>query len=237
MLLGVAGRSFNSPVPRYMQNNLPEKYIITIGRSFGSGGRAVGRLIADRLGIEFYDKKLLAGAAERAGLNLAYSEQNDEKAPSAFPGHIPFGMGYYPSGWFGMAPAGAESIYKAQCEFIRELAEREACVIVGRSADYILKDCPNVVNVFIHAPAEHCARRIVERGDAPTIEKAMSLAAKTDKLRANFYNFYTDKQWGHSKSYHLCVDSSTMTVDDLADFIIAFARRKLAAASSENHIG
>ncbi len=211
-----------------MQKVFPEKYIITIGRSFGSGGRAVGRCIAEKLGIEFYDKKLLAGAADRSGLNLAYTEQNDEKAPSTFSGHIPFGLGYYPSGWFGMAPAGADSIYKAQCEFIRELAGREACVIVGRSADYILKDAPNVVNVFIHAPAEHCAKRIVDRGEAPTAEKAIAMAAKTNKLRANFYNFYTDKQWGHSEGYHLCVDSSTMSVEDLADFIIDFARRKLA---------
>lgn len=207
---------------------MPPKYVITVGRSFGSGGRQLGRIIADKLGIEFYDKKLLVKAAEKSGLNHEYARENDERMPRMFGGIIPFSMGYYPSGWFGGSPAsGPDSIYNAQCEFIHELANSEPCVIVGRSADYILRDMPNVVNIFVHAPAEVCARRILERGDAATEADAVALAERTNKLRANFYNFYTDKRWGCACSYDLCVDSSVMPLDALADFVIEFVRAKL----------
>lgn len=209
--------------------NLPKQYVITIGRTFGSGGRAVGRLIAEKLGIGFYDKKLLVKAAEKAGLNLEYTEQNDERMPHMLGGIIPFSMGYYPTGWFGAAPAsGPDNIYKAQCDFIHELAATEPCVIVGRSADYILRDVPNVVNIFVHAPVEHCAARIVGRGDAANADDARALAERTNKLRANFYNFYTDKRWGAADTYHLCVDSSSMPLDKLVDFIIGFVCLQLA---------
>ena len=120
--------------------NLPERYVITIGRTFGSGGRAVGRLVADALGIGFYDKKLLVKAAEKSGLNHQFVCENDERMPRMLGGIIPFSIGSYPSGWFGAAPSsGPDSIYKAQCDFIHELAASEPCVIVGRSADYILR--------------------------------------------------------------------------------------------------
>ncbi len=208
--------------------DMPSKYVITIGRSFGSGGRLIGRIIADKLGIEFYDKKLLQKAAEKSGLNHEYARENDERMPRMLAGIIPVPMGYYPSGWFGAAPSsGPDSIYNAQCEFIHELAESEPCVIVGRSADYILRDMPNVVNVFIHAPAEVCAKRMIERGDASTVDQAIALAERYNKLRANFYNFYTDKHWGCASSYDLCLDSSTMPPENIADFIIEFTRLKL----------
>lgn len=209
--------------------NLPDKYVITIGRSFGSGGRAVGRIIADRLGIEFYDKKLLTKVAEKSGLNSEYAQENDERMPHMLCGIIPISMGYYSGGWFGSAPAsGPDHIYNAQCDFIHEIARAEPCVIVGRSADYILRDLPNVVNIFVHAPLENCARRILDRGDAKSITEAITMAERTNKLRANFYNFYTDKRWGRADSYDLCVDSSTMPLDTLADFIIDFVRIKLS---------
>lgn len=208
---------------------LPPKYIITVGRTFGSGGRLVGQAIADKLNIGFYDKKLLVKAAEKSGLNHEYARENDERMPRMFGGIIPFSMGYYPSGWFGGTPStGPDSIYNAQCDFIRELAQSEPCVIVGRSADYILRDLPNVVNIFVHAPAEACARRIFERGDASSLQEAFTVAERSNKLRANFYNFYTDKRWGAACSYDLCIDSTSLPMDQLADHIIDFVARKLA---------
>lgn len=208
---------------------LPEKYVITIGRSFGSGGRMVGQIIANKLGIGFYDRKLLSMVAEKSGLNHDFARDNDERMPRILGGLITIPIGYYPSGWLGATQlSGSDSIYGAQCEFIRELAMTEPCVVVGRSADYILRDLPNVVNIFVHAPAEACAQRIIERGDATDMAQAIAIGTRINKLRANFYNFYTDKRWGAASSYDLCVDSSTMPIDTLADFIIDYVRIKLA---------
>lgn len=208
--------------------DLPEKFVITVGRSFGSGGRLVGQIVADKLGISFYDKKLLSKAAEKSGLNHQFAVDNDERMPRMLGGIIPFSMGYYPSGWFGSSPScGPDSIYAAQCEFIREIALAEPCVLVGRSADYILRDLPNVVNIFVHAPLDQCARRVLERCEAASLDEARAMVTRVNKLRANFYNFYTDKRWGQACSYDLCLDSSTLPLETLADVIIAYARLKL----------
>lgn len=205
---------------------LPDKYVITIGRSFGSGGRELGKLIADKLGISFYDKELLVKAAGKAGYHLDFFEKNDERAPKIMGGIMSFAMGFYPAAWMG-EPVATDGIYRAQAEFMRELAASEPCVIIGRSADYILRDIPNVVNIFVHAPVEVCARRILGRGDCKTMEEAVALAERTNKLRANFYNFYTDKTWGNAAGYHLCMDSSAMPLEALADMVIAFVQGKL----------
>ncbi len=207
---------------------LPVKYVITIGRSFGSGGRALGRMIAERLGIAFYDKMLLVKAAEKAGYNIEYFEQGDERVPRIMGSIIPFSMGFYPMSWVGDSTGGnTDRVYKAQCDFIHDLANGEPCVIVGRSADYVLRDVDNVVNIFVHAPIDECAKRIVGRHDTETLDEARALAERTNKLRANFYNFYTDKRWGHATSYDLCIDSSTMPLEKLADFIINYIHLRL----------
>lgn len=207
---------------------LPEKYVITIGRSFGSGGRALGRLIADKLGIEFYDKKLLVKAAEKSGYHLEYFEKHEERAPSIMGGIIPFSMGYYPMSWIGdTSGSGSDNIYKAQSEFIHELATGKPCVIVGRSSDYVLRDVENVVNIFVHAPIEACVDRIVDRVECTDRNKARLLAERTNKLRANFYNFYTDRRWGHASTYDLCVDSSKLPLDKLADYVIDYIKLRL----------
>ena len=205
---------------------LPSKYGITIGRSFGSGGRALGRIIADRLGIAFYDKMLLIKAAEKAGYNIEYFEQADERAPKITSSIIPFSMGFYPMSWVGDTAGSSDRVYKAQCDFMHELAQGDPCVIVGRSADYVLRDVDNVINIFIHAPLDECAKRIVSRNDSHTLEEARALAERTNKLRANFYNFYTDKRWGHATSYDLCLDSSLLPLEDLADIVINYVHRR-----------
>ena len=206
---------------------LPEKYVITVGRTFGSGGRALGRMIAEKLGIGFYDKQLLVKAAQKAGYNLDFFERNDERAPRIMGGIIPFSMGFYPMSWIGDSAAGSDGIYKAQCDFIHELAATEPCVIVGRSADYILRDVDNVVNIFVHAPADACAERIVDRMDCKSHEEAKTLAVRTNKLRANFYNFYTDKRWCAAESYDLTLDSSLLPMEQLADMVIEYIHKRL----------
>lgn len=210
----------------------PERYVITIGRSFGSGGRELGRLIADKLGISFYDKMLLVKAAEKSGLRPEYMAHNDEKPPTFFGGSMtPFSLGFYTgagaSGWMNDPGAtGADSIYKAQSDFMHELAASEPCVIVGRSADYILRDVANTVNIFVHAPMDDCVARIIKRSEGLNESQARSLAEKTNKLRSNFYNFYTDRRWGHASTYDLCLDSSKLPMDELAEIVIDYARRR-----------
>ena len=191
-----------------------------IGRQFGSGGRQIGRAISDALGIDYYDKNLMTEAARHAGLNPALFEQKDEKAPSFFSGLLSYNMGYSAYNLLGSTSSITDdALYRAQTEVIRSLAEKGPCVIVGRSADYALRDRDDVVNIFIHAPIEERIKRIMERGDASTPEQARQLAEKTNKLRASYYNFYTDKRWGKAESYDLTLDSSLMSTEDIVELI------------------
>ncbi len=207
---------------------LPEKYVITVGRTFGSGGRALGRKIADKLGIAFYDKELLVEAAKKAGMSLEYFERNDERMPKFFSGLFAFNHGYNPMNYYaGSTSISSDSIYQAQCDFIHEIADAGSCVIVGRSADYVLRDVDNVVNIFVHAQMEDCVKRIVDRADTLTPEDAHTLAIRTNKIRAAFYNFYTDKRWGAASSYDLCINLSLLSLDAAADFIIDYLYRRL----------
>lgn len=203
-------------------------YVITVGRTLGAGGRAVGRELARRLGIGYYDKELLMGAAGLAGMDRGLFEKNDERAPGFLAGVVPTTMGYSPLAWYaGPGGAGGESVYRAQADFIRHLARTESCVIVGRTADYILRDFPRVLNVFLHAPDEACVARITARDPSQTPEKARQLLRKTNRLRAEFYNFYTDRTWGAAPTYHLCLDSSLLGTDGTVDTIIEFLNKFL----------
>ncbi|MDE6487273.1 MAG: cytidylate kinase-like family protein [Muribaculaceae bacterium] len=207
---------------------MDKKFTITVGRTFGSGGRVLGRLIADRLGISFYDKRLLLEAARQSGVAPEYFERNDERMPRFISGVFSFAHGYNPMAWYSDPTSiSSDSIYKAQCDFIRELAARESCVIVGRTADYVLRDVPGVINIFVHAPERDCISRIIERHDALSPDEARALARRANKLRSSFYNFYTDKTWGDASSYDLTVDSSLMPMERLADFIISYVRLRL----------
>lgn len=213
--------------------NADDKYTITIGRQFGSGGRLIGQALAKDLGIEYYDKALLVEAARHAGMSTELFERKDEKAPSFFGGIMSLNMGY---STYSMYPGGSsisdDALYRAQSDVIRSLADRSSCVIVGRSADYALRDRKNVINVFIHAPIEERVRRIMERGDAATPEQARQIAEKNNKLRAAYYNFYTDKKWGHASSYDLTIDSSRITIDQAVELIRHFIELRLKSSQS-----
>ena len=188
--------------------------VVTIGRQFGSGGREFGAKLAKELGIRFYDKELLLEAAHNAGMGQEFFERNDEKAPSFLSGLMGFNHGVKPSTlYFGSNSISDDSLYRSLSELMRDLANKESCVIVGRTADYVLRDFPNVFNIFVHAPEDVCIQRIMSRGDENNEKKAREKLHRTNKLRASFYNFYTDKRWGHAGSYDLCLDSSLMPID------------------------
>lgn len=207
---------------------MDKKYVITVGRTFGSGGRVLGRLLADRLGIPFYDKRLLLEAARQAGVAPEYFERNDERMPRFISGVFSFAHGFNPMSWYSdPTTISSDSIYKAQCDYIRELSARESCVTVGRTADYVLRDVPNTINIFVHAPEAACVSRIIERHDALSPDEARTLARRANKLRAAFYNFYTDKTWGDARSYDLTLDSSLLPMEQSVDLIISYLRTRL----------
>jgi hypothetical protein len=208
-----------------LDKDLPQQFVITIGRTFGSGGRALGQLLADKLGIAYYDKELLAEAAKKAGLSQEYFEQNDERVPTFISGLVPFNLGFNPMAWYNSPTSiSSDNIYQAQCDFIHEIAQQGSCVIVGRSADYVLRDVKNVINIFVHAPIDRCIDRIVHRSECKTREEARSLVERTNKLRSAYYNFYTDKRWGDAQSYDLTFDSSLLSLEDIAELVIAYIK-------------
>lgn len=213
-----------------MDNNdsNPRHTVITVGRQFGSGGRIIARKLADRLGYKFYDKEILAEAARHSGVSPELFEKQDERTPSFFNGIFSFAMGHIPMAYYtGTSSISDDGIYKAYSDFIHSVARQQSCVIVGRTSDYILRDHPRCVNLFVHAPIEACVDRILER--TPEIggrREARAMAEKMNKLRSNYYNFYTDKTWGHATSYDLCLDSSLLSIDDIVDLVIDYIDRR-----------
>lgn len=210
-----------------MQLDNKRNFVITIGRQFGSGGRELGRMLADRFGIEYYDKKLLLEAASRAGMSPEVFERNDERVPNLMGSSVGFNMGYGQLPWYNGQTMVADSIYSSLTDVIEHLADTRPCVIVGRSADYVLRNNPVAkVSLFVHAPIDDRVRRIIGRSDKDKEGAARTLAVKTDKLRAAYYNFYTDKKWGDSASYDLTFDSSVLPMEDLCDMVAFYIRRR-----------
>lgn len=206
-------------------NNNLNKWAITIGREFGSGGREIGRLVAQKLGISYYDKELLNEAAKRSGVNEQVFEANDERSPRFFGNPLSLSFGFAPSAFYSMGSSPLDSIYQAQTDVMQQLVDQGPCVIVGRTADYVLRDYCHVVSVFIHAPIEVCVQRIMRRGECTDEKQARDLAMKKNKLRASYYNFYTDKQWGAAATYDLCIDSSLLGPEATAEFIAQYVKR------------
>lgn len=202
-------------------------YVITVGRQFGSGGRKLGRALADRLAISFYDKRLLVEAAQASGMTLELFEKNDERFPRFVSGIFSFAQGCMPlSTGAGNSALSSDRFYSVMCDFMHELAGRESCVIVGRTSDYVLRDHPHCVNLFVHAPMSHCVANILERGECEDADKARSKAEKVNRLRSEFYNFYTDKRWGDAASYDLTIDSSSVSLDDAVELVVSYLRMR-----------
>ena len=207
--------------------NENKNFVITIGRQVGSGGRELGKLLASTFGIEYYDKELLQEAAKQAGMSPEFFAQSDERAPSFLSGMFAVGTGYNPASCYSCSSSlTGDSVYCAQSEFIRKIANEKSCVIVGRSADYVLREHPRCVNIFVHSSEEDCIARIMRRGDKPTPEQARTIAHKTNKLRANYYNFYTDKRWGDAASYDLTLNTSLLKMEDAVAIIAEYIHRR-----------
>ena len=182
------------------------KRIITISREFGSGGRFIGEEVAKKLGIAYYDKNIIGQIAEKSGLSPEYIQENAELSPK---------KGLFAYAFSGRDITGKsveDMVYEVQRNIILELAEKEPCVIIGRNADYILKDRDDVLNVFIHGDMLEKIKRITGLYNVEEKE-AVKMMADTDKRRRTNYNFYTDQNWGKASNYTLCLNSSQLGYD------------------------
>ena len=200
-------------------------FVITVGRQFGSGGRVLAKALAESLGIAYYDKELLVESAKHAGGNPDVFEMKDERFPTFLQGLFSFSMGVTPMCYYtGSSSISDDGLYKSISEFLIHTAREKSFVVVGRSSDYILRDHPRCANIFVHAPMSECDRRILARNDALGAEKAEAMARKTNKWRADYYNFFTDKTWGDAKSYDLTIDSSLLTMEQNVELIKCYLR-------------
>ena len=194
--------------------------IITIGRQFGSGGREIGKRLADELGIEFYDKELLSRAAKDSKICKELFETHDEKPTNSFLYSLvmdTYSMGFA-SGSVNEMPLN-HKIFLAQFDAIKKLASEGPCVMVGRCADYALAEYKDCFSVFVHADTDWRISRLAQKHNK-TPKEAKDMINKTDKSRSSYYNYYTNKKWGAAASYNLCVDSSKLGIEGAAKAII-----------------
>lgn len=203
-----------------MENN----YVITIGRQFGSGGRRIAKQVADILGIEFYDKNLIALSAKESGLSENLFDGIDEKPTNSLLYSLVMGLQTSRGSLYNDV-LNSDAIFKIQSDVIRDLVKDKPCVIVGRCSDYILRDKSNIVNIFIHADEEFKLNR-VEKIYKKNEKEAMDMIKKTDKKRANYYNFYTNLEWGNVTNYDISINSAFLGIDETAEFLCDFVKKK-----------
>lgn len=202
--------------------------IITVGRQIGSGGHNIGKKLAEELGCKFYDMEILALAAEESGFDRKFFEKNDEKHGffrSIFGGSVLTGamMNYTDSGASSLSQ---DALFRFLSDAIQKAAGEGNCVFVGRCADYILRDFPNVVSVFITADYEERVEAVMRRMELSR-EHAEKLVREKEDSRASFYNYYTGKTWGDSSSYDLCVNSSKLGLEKTVEYIKYFVANVL----------
>ena len=196
---------------------MEKKIIINIGRQFGGGGRGVAYELGKKLNIPVYDREIISQAAKDSGFGAEFFKERDEKR-GFFSFTEIFGFGDTEN---YMSDRG---IFKLQSQTIEKIAEQGSAIIVGRCADYILRENENTLNVFLTSPLEVRAERIASR-QGMSLEEAKTKAQEKDKKRAEYYNYYTFGEWGVAGNYDLCIDSSILGIEGTADFIIDFARK------------
>ena len=193
------------------------KKIITISREFGSGGRSIGKAVAEKLGYKYYDRELIEKVADKTGFSREYIEEQGEYSPTT----VSFAYSFVGRGINGVSTE--DYLWSAQRKVILELADQEPCVIVGRCADYSLKGRDDCLNIFIHANKKSREERIVKLYGATDKSPEKRLQEKDKKRKIN-YKYYTEQDWGMSQNYHLSLDSSEIGMDKCVDMIIDLAK-------------
>lgn len=209
-----------------MDNTILKKFIVTIARGYGSGGRTIGKMLADRLGVKFYDKDLIRMASDVSGINESLFGQSDEKTKSGV-----FGKpGVYKGEVIAPGKSGfisEENLFNYQAMVIKQIAGEGSCVIVGRCADYVLRDDPSVVRVFIYADEEACIKNAADVKGITDRREALKTIASTDKERAAYYKAHTGRDWIDARNYDLCLNSGDLGFDKCVEIITNFIGIKL----------
>ncbi len=199
--------------------------IITISRQFGSGGREIGAKLAKKLEIPFYDNELISRAAKESGFAEAAFENAEKKASNSLLYSLAMGMNAYGNQDIGFTHLSLDDqLYLAQSNVIRKVAEEGPCVLVGRCADYVLRDFSDVVNIFIWADIEARKRRAIEQYHLKA-NKAEEEILRTDRRRANYYNYHASEKWGRAENYHLSLRSDYIGIDSTVDCILQYLER------------
>lgn len=205
---------------------MDQKFIITIARQFGSGGREIGEALSKKLGIPFYDKELISLAAKESGMDAEVFKNVDERATNSLLYSLSMGIYSFGNNFSSMGDLPVnDRLYILQHKIIKKLAEEGPCVIVGRCADYVLKDRDDCINLFIHANMDYRKKRAVSIHGVDK-NRAEQTVNKTDKIRANYYSFYSGQKWGLAQNYDLCIDSSALTTDQAVELIESYIRIK-----------
>ena len=199
--------------------------IISVGRQLGSGGHIIAKKLAEEFGCKFYDRELINLAAQESGFSKEFFEKNDERKgflEQIFHMHVPFisDSSFYDNG------LSQENLFRLQSDAIRKAADESSCVFVGRCADYVLREHPNLVTLFITADIDERIENIRQRHSC-SAEEAQKIIDNQESTRSNYYNYYTGKTWGSSASYDLCVNSSRLGIERTKDFIAAYIRATL----------
>ena len=199
-----------------------KNYIITISRTYGSGGKTVGKMLAKELGIKYYDREILRLASDESGINEALFGQADEQlqstslfriAKKAFTGQL-------------IAPdnddfVSNDNLFNYQAKIITDLAEEESCVIIGRCADHILKDYKNAIRIFCYAPLDSCIKRDMEQ-NGHTKHESMKIIAEKDKHRSEYYKYYTGQQWDSASNYDMCINTASLSYEEILNIVKSF---------------
>lgn len=201
------------------------KHVITISRQFGSGGREIGAKLAEKLEIPFYDNEIITRAARESGFAESLFHNAESKASNSLLYAVAMGMSSYGSQDFGFSQLSLDDrIYIAQSDIIKKVAKEGSCVIVGRCADYILNDMPNVINIFIWAELAFRVDRAI-RIEHLSPNKVEDVILKNDKRRANYYNYHASEKWGRAENYHLSLMSSMIGIDNCVDIIKSYVEK------------
>ena len=205
---------------------MDKKFTVTIARGFGSGGKTIGKMLADKLGIKFYDKELIRMASDASGINEALFGQSDEKTknsvfnkPGIYKGEV---IAPGKSGFIS-----EENLFNYQAMVIKQITSEQSCVIVGRCADYVLNGDPSVIRVFIYADEESCVKNVADVKGITDRKEALKVIASTDKERAAYYKTHTGREWIDARNYDLCLNSGDLGFEKCVDIITDFIKIKL----------
>ena len=197
------------------------KTVITIARSYGSGGKTLGKLLADKMGINCYDREIIRMASDSSGINEELFGRVDEKLKKSPLFGIVRSNPYKGDGVIPPESSNFvsdDNLFNYQAQVIKELAEKESCIIIGRCADYVLKDNPNVIWLYLYAPLEDCVKRVMAQNsitEKDTIKKIETI----DKYRSDYYKYYTGKEWNDARNYDFCLNTTSMSYEKLIQVV------------------